>query len=81
MGGDLTDSMFLRMMIPHHRLAISMAQQALKQAQHPELKQLAQTIIDEQSAQIALMQRHLRQIISPSAGQPAPMVRSGMMAQ
>ena len=80
MGGDATDVMFLRMMIPHHRLAITMSKEALTRAQHPELKQLAQTIIEEQSAQIRLMQQYLHQITAPSTGQSAPMMGSGMMA-
>jgi uncharacterized protein (DUF305 family) len=62
MGGDTTDAMFLRMMIPHHQLAIEMSEEALEQAEHPELKELAQTIIDEQSAEIELMQGYLEEI-------------------
>ncbi len=56
MGGDTADAMFLRMMIPHHQDAIDMSEEALERAEHPELKELAQTIIDEQSAEIELMQ-------------------------
>ena len=62
MGGDTTDAMFLRMMIPHHQLAIDMSEQALEEAEHPELKELAQKIIDEQSAEIELMQGYLEEI-------------------
>jgi uncharacterized protein (DUF305 family) len=62
MGGDTADAMFLRMMIPHHRLAIDMSEEALDEAEHPELKKLAQTIIDEQSAEIELMQGYLEEI-------------------
>ena len=62
MGGDTTDAMFLGMMIPHHQLGIDMAEQALKEAEHPELKELAQTIIEEQSAEIELMKEYLKEI-------------------
>jgi uncharacterized protein (DUF305 family) len=62
MGTDGTDAMFLRMMIPHHQLAIDMSEQALEQAEHPELKELAQQIIDEQSAEIELMEGYLERI-------------------
>ena len=62
MGTDETDAMFLRMMIPHHQLAIDMSEQALNNAQHPELKELAQQIIDEQSAEIELMEGYLERI-------------------
>jgi len=62
MGGDATDAMFLKMMIPHHQMAVDMSEQALERAEHPELQELAQTIIDEQSAEITLMQGYLDEI-------------------
>ncbi len=63
MGGDATDAMFLRMMIPHHQMAVDMADKALDgNAEHPELAELAQTIRDEQSAEIELMQGYLEEI-------------------
>ena len=62
MGSDGTDAMFLRMMIPHHQLAIDMSEQALEHSEHPELKELAQQIIDEQSAEIELMEGYLEEI-------------------
>ena len=67
MGGDATDEMFLRMMIPHHQMAVDMADQALDgNAEHPELAELAQTIRDEQSAEIELMQGYLDEIEAAS---------------
>ncbi len=60
MGGDATDEMFLRMMIPHHQMAVDMSEKALKEAEHPELKDLARKIRDEQSAEIELMHAHIR---------------------
>ena len=62
MGGDAADSMFLRMMIPHHQSAIDMSEQALERAEHPELRGLAQQIIDEQTAEIGLMEGYLEEI-------------------
>jgi uncharacterized protein (DUF305 family) len=62
MGGEMTDAMFLRMMIPHHQLAVEMSEEALHEAEHPELRELAQTIIDEQSAEIELMLGYLEEI-------------------
>jgi uncharacterized protein (DUF305 family) len=62
MGTEGTDAMFLRMMIPHHQLAIDMSEQALDNAEHPKLKELAQQIIDEQSAEIELMEGYLERI-------------------
>jgi uncharacterized protein (DUF305 family) len=62
MGGDATDSMFLRMMIPHHQSAIDMSEQALERAEHPELRELAQQVIDEQTVEIGLMEGCLKEI-------------------
>jgi uncharacterized protein (DUF305 family) len=61
-GTDATDAAFLRMMIPHHQQAIDLSEEALDEAEHPELKELAQKIIDEQSAEIKLMQGYLKEI-------------------
>lgn len=54
------DRMFLQMLIPHHAAAISMAEQALEQAEHPELKTLAENIIADQQAEIDEMRGYLR---------------------
>ena len=54
------DRMFLQMMIPHHEGAIAMAQQALTQAEHPEIKTLAQSIITTQQTEITEMRGYLR---------------------
>lgn len=62
MGGDATDAMFLSMMIPHHQQAIDMSRQELDRAEHPEIKDLARKIIDEQSAEIEQMQGYLEEI-------------------
>lgn len=50
------DLHFIGMMTPHHDGAVAMAQDALKRAEHPEIKTLAQSIIKEQQAEIAQMQ-------------------------
>ncbi|MDQ3433595.1 MAG: DUF305 domain-containing protein [Actinomycetota bacterium] len=60
MGAEGTDRMFLRMMIPHHQLAVEMGQDALENAEHEELKGLARVIVDEQSAEIGEMERYLK---------------------
>ena len=67
MGGDATDEMFLRMMIPHHQMGVDMSEEALDgNAEHPELEELARTIRDEQSAEIELMQGYLDEIQTAS---------------
>ena len=55
------DRVFLQMMIPHHEAAIALAQQALTQAEHPEITTLAQGIITTQRAEIGEMQTYLTQ--------------------
>jgi uncharacterized protein (DUF305 family) len=62
MGGSATDEMFLRMMIPHHQMAVDMSEKALKEAEHPKLRELAQKIKDEQTAEIELMKGYLEEI-------------------
>jgi uncharacterized protein (DUF305 family) len=59
MGGNALDTMFLKMMIPHHQMAVDMSEEALSKAEHPELRDLAQKIRDEQSSEIELMQGYL----------------------
>ena len=49
------DKRFLDMMIMHHEGALDMSQDALQKASHPELKQMAQHIIDAQKREIAQM--------------------------
>lgn len=61
MNGDLGaaddqfDLRFLNAMIPHHQGAVTMAQQALEKSDRPEIKQLAQNIVDSQQKEIDQM--------------------------
>jgi uncharacterized protein (DUF305 family) len=55
--GDAYDRMYVDMMIPHHQGAIVMAEDALTKSQRPEIRKLAQDIIDAQSAEIDMMKR------------------------
>ena len=48
---------FLRGMVPHHESAVDMAEVALEEAEHPEIKQLAAQIVDDQTHEIDSMQR------------------------
>jgi uncharacterized protein (DUF305 family) len=50
-----SDRHFIVMMIPHHDGAVAMADLALSQAKHPELKKLAQTIKTTQTKEIQQM--------------------------
>ena len=68
MGGDAADEMFLRMMIPHHQMAVEMSEKALDEAEHPELENLARKIIAEQKAEIELMKGYLEEIEAAEKG-------------
>ncbi|OWY66624.1 DUF305 domain-containing protein [cyanobacterium TDX16] len=51
------DLRFINAMIPHHEGAVTMAQDALKKSQRPEIKQLAKNIISDQQKEIAQMKQ------------------------
>ena len=55
------DKSFIEMMIPHHQSANEMAQMALSRAKSPEVKKLAQKIIQEQTREISEMQTYFKQ--------------------
>lgn len=54
--GDAFDQTFIKEMIIHHEGAVMMAQLALKNAKHVEIKDLAQKIITAQESEIKVMQ-------------------------
>lgn len=54
--GDEFDKAFLSEMITHHEGAVEMAQSALQNAKHQEIKDLAQKIITAQNTEIKEMQ-------------------------
>jgi uncharacterized protein (DUF305 family) len=60
-GGMQHDQYFIERMIPHHEAAVGMANLALNQAKHPELKQLAAAIKKTQTQEIQEMRRWYKQ--------------------
>ena len=56
-SGDV-DTDFAQMMITHHQGAIDMAKLAQERADHRELQELADAIIDAQEREIAVMRPH-----------------------
>jgi len=56
-NANTLDAHFIEQMIPHHQDAITMSQLALTKAQKPEVKLLAQNIIDSQSKEIEQMKQ------------------------
>lgn len=53
---DEADTLFLRLMIPHHKAAIPMAQAALDDSDQPQVERLADSIIASQKSEIEAMQ-------------------------
>lgn len=55
-----SDRVFIEQMIPHHQDAIYMANLALVRAEHPEIRQLAENVIRDQSREISQMRAWYR---------------------
>lgn len=71
------DLMFIDGMILHHQGAIAMAESLKENSQRPEMRQLGQTIISEQEAEIEQMQKW-RGMWYPKAGDE-PLMYHGSM--
>jgi uncharacterized protein (DUF305 family) len=54
--GEEFDAMFIDGMIEHHEGAIAMAEQALQEAERPEIRELAQAILEAQAGEIEQME-------------------------
>jgi len=81
MPGDASDRMFLRMMIPHHALAVHMGKDAVGNASHPELKRLAQEIVEGQTREIAEMEGYLERWYGGGSTRGAAEPMEAMMRQ
>lgn len=56
-NADDFDEEFLQQMIPHHQMAVMMAQMVRDRATHPETRELAQSIINTRTDEIEQMQQ------------------------
>ena len=65
--GVEAERLYLQLMIPHHQAGVEMAEVAAARAADSNVRQLAQTIVDSQTAEIAV----LRQMLE-SRGGPLP---------
>jgi len=54
-SGDTVDSAYIAKMIAHHEGAVQMAQVALRDSRDPEIRRMAQAVIDVQTREIAEM--------------------------
>lgn len=57
-GAIDVDATFAQMMIPHHEGAVTMAEVAKDRAQHAEIKELAEAIIEAQEREIEILKPH-----------------------
>uniref|UniRef100_A0A832GZ20 DUF305 domain-containing protein n=1 Tax=Oscillatoriales cyanobacterium SpSt-402 TaxID=2282168 RepID=A0A832GZ20_9CYAN len=71
------DLRFIDAMIPHHEGAVAMAQEALEKSSRPEIKELAQAIINAQEQEISEL-KEWRTAWYPNAGDE-PMMYSAEM--
>ena len=55
-AGDTVDEAYIAKMIAHHEGAIEMAEVALRESRDPEVRRMAQAVIDAQTREIAEMQ-------------------------
>jgi len=59
-GGE-ADILFLQLMITHHQSGVEMAQAALERVGRPEVRALAQAMVNAQTYEIAVMQGMLEE--------------------
>ena len=65
-NGEYSDERFIDAMAPHHQGAVDMARVALVNAEHPEIRQLAENVVSSQEAEI----EELRSIKEEQFGDP-----------
>lgn len=61
MIGSMDEQSFLEEMVPHHESAVEMATMALEKSTRPQVRRLAQEIIDAQEGEISQMREWYRQ--------------------
>lgn len=54
-SGDTVDSAYIAKMIAHHEGAVEMAEVALRDSRDPEIRRMAQAVVDAQTREIAEM--------------------------
>jgi uncharacterized protein (DUF305 family) len=65
-NGKYSDRAFIDAMVPHHQGAIDMAEVALKNAEHEEIKQLSRNIVSTQQAEIEELKAIKQQVFGTS---------------
>lgn len=64
-----TDGAFIAEMVPHHEGAIEMAEVAVEEAEHPEIRELAQNIISSQGEEIAQLEAAHQRLFEKPIGE------------
>jgi uncharacterized protein (DUF305 family) len=77
-NGKYSDRRFIDAMVPHHQDAIAMAEVALKNAQHAEIKDLSRNIVSTQWAEIGELKSIKKEEFGTSN---VPMERSQELAR
>jgi uncharacterized protein (DUF305 family) len=82
--GSYSDERFIDAMVPHHQGAVEMAEVALENADHEEIRAVAEDIVTSQEAEIELLkqikQREYGTSEVPMEMSPEQMENMGMMA-
>jgi uncharacterized protein (DUF305 family) len=71
--GNAADRAFVRQMVPHHQMAVQMAQVAKRESRRDRVTKVASDIIAAQTSEISDLQRIARQL----GVKPAPMMTGG----
>lgn len=79
---EYTDERFIDMMVPHHMMAVRQAEVALENAEHPEIRQMAEEIIAAQEAEIeqlrSIKEEEFGTRGTPTSMDPEQMANMGM---
>jgi uncharacterized protein (DUF305 family) len=65
--GTEAERLFLQLMIPHHHGGVEMAQMAVDDAQAPQVRRLAESIIESQTGEITVLEEMLEERGGPLA--------------
>jgi uncharacterized protein (DUF305 family) len=55
-GAKDTDLVFIDLTIPHHQMAIESSETVAAEASHPEIREFAQRVVEDQQREIDLLQ-------------------------
>lgn len=81
-NGRYSDERFIDAMVPHHRGAVEMAEVALENAEHEEVRQLAENIVSTQESEIDQLKKIKREEFGtsrvPMDMEPGQMEEMGM---